>query len=267
MLGKAGADCNCEAARGQFAASVAALASNPAAAPSCPRLTPCSALRWLIGAPSGAGTVIAYAGLGFPTLRHDDPASGRADTIQEVGFMVKRNMALAALFVVALAFVACDDPAEKGRNIVDIKDFNGGMPVQSDVLYNNLVDPPYIPEDLIPVSFSARPYNDFITGNTHNQIIIDDYTITWTRSDGGSVLPTRTESSHIVISVGSATDAAIRLTTWADKTGPILSPLVGTSNSITMQANIRFTGREMGTEKEVEAVAAVSVNFADTANE
>jgi hypothetical protein len=34
-----------------------------------------------------------------------------------------------------------------------------------------------------------------------------------------------------------------------------------------MQANIRFTGREMGTEKEVEAVAAVSVNFADTANE
>jgi len=182
--------------------------------------------------------------------------------------MVKRNIALAALFGVALAFVACDDPAEKGRFIVDIKDFNGGMPVQSDVLFNNFTDPPYIPEDLIPVTFSARPYNEYIVGNTHNQIIIEKYTVTWTRTDGGSgTLATRNESSHIVVGSGGDTEAAIRLTTWADKTGPVLSPLVNTSNSIAMQANIRFTGREMGTDKEIEAVATVSVNFADAVNE
>lgn len=182
--------------------------------------------------------------------------------------MVKRNIALALFVVVALSMVACDDPVESGRSILDIKDFNEGFPVQSDVLFDNLTDPPYVPEDLIPVVFTARPYNEFITGSEHFQLIIEEYSVTWTRTDGGSgALATRTESSHIVVGVGGETNAAIRLTTWADKTGPVLSPLVGTANSVAMRADIVFKGREMGTEKEIEAAASVSVNFADAVNE
>lgn len=184
--------------------------------------------------------------------------------------MVKRNITLAVLVAVALAGVACDDPAEEGRMIVDIQEINGGMPVQSDVLYDDLSDPadvPYIPEDLIPIVLSARPYNDFITGNTHHQIIVEQYTVTWTRTDGGAgTLPTRTEASHIVIGVGGETEAAIRLTTWADKAGPVLSPLIATSNTVLMRADIAFEGREMGTEKDVQFSASISVNFADAAN-
>lgn len=181
--------------------------------------------------------------------------------------MVKRYITLAVLAVIALAGVACDDPAEQGRLIVDIVSINEGFPVQSDVLYDNGTDPAYIPEDIIPVVLTGRPYNEFITGNLHHQVIVEKYTITWTRTDGGSgVLATRTENSHIVVSVVDEVEAAIRLTTWADKTGPVLSPLVATSNTITMRADIRFTGRELATEKEVEFVASISVNFADAAN-
>jgi hypothetical protein len=185
--------------------------------------------------------------------------------------MVKRHIALAALAVVALAFVACDDPVETGRVIIDIKEFNGGMPVQSDVLHDVGSDPadtPYIPEDIIPVVLTARPYNDFITGNEHFQIIIEEYTIRWTRTDGGTgALPTRTENAHIVVGVNTETEAAFRLTTWADKAGAILAPLAYTSNTVLMRADIEFRGREMGTEKDVEFGASVSVNFADAANE
>jgi hypothetical protein len=182
--------------------------------------------------------------------------------------MLKRNIALAALVLIALGMVACDDAPETGRSIVDIKEFNEGFPVQSDVYFDNFTDPPYVPEDIIPVTFSARPYNTCITGAEHFQIIIEEYTITWTRTDGGTgTLATRTENSHIVVSVGSLTDAAIRLTTWADKTGPVLSPLVGTSNSIAMRADIDFKGREMSTTEAIEFKASLSVNFADAVNE
>ena len=182
--------------------------------------------------------------------------------------MLKRNIALAALFLLALGLVACDDPAEKGRAILDIQEINGGTPIQSDVLYNNGTDPAYVPEDIIPIVLSARPYNDFITGSEHFQIIVEKYSVVWTRTDGGTGnLPTRTENCHITVSVGKETNASFRLTTWGDKSGPVLSALRNTSNQISMRADIRFTGRELGTDKEVEFATSVTVNFADTVNQ
>lgn len=181
--------------------------------------------------------------------------------------MVKRNIALEALFLLALGVSACDDPAEEGRVIVDIKEINDGFPVQSDVLFDDGTNPAYVPEDIIPIVLSGRPYNDFITGNTHFQIIVEQYTITWTRVDGGTgTLATRTENAHMVIPVGDKFEGAIRLTRWEDKTGPVLSPLVNTLNSITMRADIAFEGREMGTEKKVKFAASLTVNFADVGN-
>ncbi len=167
--------------------------------------------------------------------------------------MLKRNIALAALFMVVLGLVACDDPAEKGRAIVEITEVNAGSPVASSASTG---------EDLIPIVFTARPYNDYITGSEHSQIIIEKYSIIWTRTDGGTGnLATRSEQSHITVTVDKSTDAFIRLTTLADKNNPVLSSLVGTSNQITMRADIRFTGREIGTDKEVECATSLTVIF------
>ncbi len=179
--------------------------------------------------------------------------------------MSKRSIALLAIAFAAM--VACDDAPESGRNVVSILEFNGGAPVQSDVLVDNGTDPAYVAEDLIPVIFQSRPYNALVTGTTHNQVMIDSYHIAWTRTDGGSgALPARDESSNIYITTGEETDAVIRLVTWGDKSGPILSGLIGSPNQVGMRADITFHGREVGTEEEFEVQASISVNFSDAVN-
>jgi hypothetical protein len=180
--------------------------------------------------------------------------------------MTKRIIAsLAALATLALS--ACDDAPESGRILLSIVEFNLGLPVESDVVVDDGVNPAYVPEDLVPVTLAARPYNKFVTGTAHNQVVIDSYHIDWTRTDGGSgALPSRDESSSIYVQVGEETDATIRLVTWQDKNGPVLSPLVGTANSIGMRADITFTGHEVGTEEEVTLKTSVSANFSDAVN-
>ena len=179
--------------------------------------------------------------------------------------MAKRSIAFVTVALLALA--ACDDAPESGRTIVSIQDFNSGAPVQSDVLVDNGTDPAYVPEDIIPVTFIARPYNNLITGTTHSQVVVESYHIVWTRTDGGTgALPTRDEASSIYLTVGEETEAFIRLVTWGDKNGAILSPLVGSPNQVGMRADITFLAREVGTEEEIEFAASVSVNFADAVN-
>lgn len=179
--------------------------------------------------------------------------------------MAKRYFACVAVLAV-LALGACDDAPETGRTIMSVDNFNGGMPVQSDVVFDDGTDN-YIPEDIILATFSGRFYNKFITGTNHSQILIESYNIVWTRTDGGSgTLAPRTENSAIYVTVGDETDASIRLTTWADKTGPVLAPLVGTSNQVAMRADITFAAREVGTEEEIEFAISVGVNFADIVN-
>ncbi len=181
--------------------------------------------------------------------------------------MAKRHFALVVLAVAALTFVSCDDAPETGRSIVTILNFNNGTPVQSDVLFDDGTSS-YIPEDLVPIELTARPYNKFITGVEHANIVVERYHIRWTRTDGGTGnLPERDEASHITIMWNTKTDAAIRLTTWQDKTGPVLSPLVGTSNTIGMRADITFFAREVGTTAEIEFATSISVNFADAVND
>lgn len=179
--------------------------------------------------------------------------------------MSKRSIALVAVALLAMA--ACDDAPESGRTVVTITEFNKGAPVQSDVVVDNGTDPAYVAEDLVPVVFTAHPYNDLVTGTTHSQVVIESYRIVWTRTDGGTgALATREEASSIYITVGEDTDALIRLVTWGDKSGPILSGLIGSPNQIGMRADITFNGREVGTEQEVELQTSVSVNFSDAVN-
>ncbi len=179
--------------------------------------------------------------------------------------MVKRHLAIAVL-TGALALVACDDPAETGRSIITVKEFNDGTPVQSDVLFDDGTSA-YVPEDLIQCIFTSRPYNSYITGFARDAVMIDHYTISWERIDGGTgALATRTEACAIYVTHAEDANAAIRLVTWEDKSGPILSPLIGSAGQIRMRATVQFHGREVGSTAEMESSITVDVNFADTVN-
>ena len=174
---------------------------------------------------------------------------------------------IAVLTVAVLALAACDDAPESGRTILSILDFNGGSPVQSDVVFNDGTNPPYIVEDIVPVTFVARPYNSFITGTTHDRVVVDRYHITWERTDGGTgALQPRDEAASILVQMGQETEAFIRIVTWGDKDGPILSPLQGGAGVVSMRADITFYGHEVGTTEDIELSTSVSVNFADASN-
>jgi hypothetical protein len=171
--------------------------------------------------------------------------------------MHKRNLVWAALALAAVGFVACDDAPEEGRAIIAAS-VNAGNPIESDVDTGGLVF-----EDFIPVAYTSRAYNDYITA-PRGDVVVESYRIVWERTDGGSgTLGTREETLNLYLPLNGDVTHSIRLVTWADKTGPVLSALVGTGNTIGMRANIEFTAREVGTEHEVKTAASASVNFAD----
>jgi hypothetical protein len=180
--------------------------------------------------------------------------------------MLKRHLACLAFALLAVGLVAaCDDSPETGRLILSVAGVNGGSPVESDVATDSLVT-----EDLISVQFAARPYNEFVTavpGGPHSTLIVDKYRIVWTRVDAGTgTLASREETTSIFVDAFSTSGSGgvIRLVTWDDKNGPVLSPLVGTANTILMQAEVTFSAHEPGTESEIETKTTIQVHFADT---
>lgn len=173
--------------------------------------------------------------------------------------MHKRHIASAALLLfAAIGFVGCDDAPEEGRATVAVT-LNDGGPIESDVSDGGVIF-----EDFIPADFFSRPYNEFITA-PRGDVIIESYRVTWERTDGGSgTLSPREETLNVYLPINNTVSTAVRLVTWDDKTGSILAPLVGTTNTVTMKVTVEFTCRELGTESEVKTGASATVHFADT---
>jgi hypothetical protein len=179
--------------------------------------------------------------------------------------MFKRHLALIILAVFALAFVACDDAPQEGRATVTVRNVNDGAPIESDVLFDDGTSA-YITEDLVVFEFISRPYNDYIVG-PRGDAILERYTVDWVRTDGGSgTLESREEATSLYLSADNEAITQIRVVSWADKAGPLLSPLVGSGGQVQMRADITFYFREVGTEHEITTKASVSVHFADVVN-
>ncbi len=173
--------------------------------------------------------------------------------------MRKRHLAYAAFALLALGLTACDDVPESGRAVIVVDNINNGSPIESDVSDGGIIY-----EDLIPVSFVSRAYNEFIRA-PRGDAVIERYRIVWTRTDGGTgTLATREEITNIFVPVNDVAGGVIRLVSWADKDGALLSALEGTTNQIMMRATITFFAREAGTEHEIEFQASAGVHFADT---
>ncbi len=166
----------------------------------------------------------------------------------------------ALLLFAAIGFVGCDDTDEEGRVTVNVT-LNEGGPIESDV-----TDGGVIFEDFIPADFWLRPFNEFITA-PRGDVIVERYRVTWVRTDGGSgTLSPHEEEVNIYLPIDASMPigSVVRLVTWADKTGPILAPLAGTTNTIVMQVTVEFTCREPGTTSEIKTQASATVHFADT---
>lgn len=165
--------------------------------------------------------------------------------------MLKRHFAFFACALAALALVACDDAPESGRATVAVSEINGGTPASTSVS---------VPADYnVPMEFRFRPYNDLLViseATPHGDIIIESYRVTWTRADGGAVLPAREEVTSIFLSVYEPNTGIIRLVSAAEKSDPALGTV-----PVTMIAHLDFKAREMGTEHEIEFSTAVSVDF------
>jgi hypothetical protein len=175
--------------------------------------------------------------------------------------MHKRHIASAALLLfAAVGFVGCDDATEEGRVTVNVT-LNEGGPIESDVSDGGVVF-----EDFIPADFWLRPFNEFITA-PRGDVIVESYRVTWVRTDGGSgTLSPREETVNVYLPIDATMpiESVVRLVTWQDKTGSILAPLVGTTNTITMVVTVEFTCREPGADSEIKTQASATVHFADT---
>ena len=178
--------------------------------------------------------------------------------------MLKRflPLALSALLLPAL-LIGCDADNEQQRSVVTVWSMNCRAPAYSDV-------GGVISDTWVPVLFENQPYNSLVTtqpGAPHGSFLITEYTIDWESLDGGGALPTRTEATSFSIPSGEINGGYVRLVDLAEKTGSILSPLAGTSNTRLMKAHITFVGHESGTDRETEITSAVTVEFADFADD
>jgi len=166
--------------------------------------------------------------------------------------MLKRHFTFLALAIAALALVACDDAPESGRGTVTVSSINSGLPITSTVA---------TPGDVaIPMEFRWRPYNTLNTiteAAPHGDILIEHYTITWTRVSGGTgALPTRSEDTQIFLPVYEPGVGFVRLVTSTEKGDASLAAL-----PVTMTAHFDFVAREMGSTHEMEFSTQATVIF------
>ena len=164
--------------------------------------------------------------------------------------MLKRHLALVVLALAAIFATGCDDSPESGRAIAAVSDINGGSPVDISVSSGATDD--------VSMIFRWRPYNDLdgviSEATPHGDIIIEHYRLTWTRSDGGTVIAPREEETSIFVPVYDLVPGAVRLVTAQEKAGVAPVP-------VNMTVHIDFNAREMGTEHKIEFSTSFTVHF------
>lgn len=186
--------------------------------------------------------------------------------------MLKRFLTLSLIAGIALgSLVACDSDPEQGRSVVAISSFNCGVPLFSDVLeqgddLGSAADD-FIAEDWPLVWFYNKPYNGMVVtqpGRPYGEVIIESYTVQWSRPDGGAVPPDRTEYMGLRINSDDRMSGQVRLVSIQEKLFPDIVALQGGAGALVMNATLTFQARETGTGRESTFVTSVTVQFADT---
>jgi hypothetical protein len=96
-------------------------------------------------------------------------------------------------------------------------------------------------------------------------VMIDRYTVTYTRPEGGPVPAAFEGRLAVVCEVDASVDVEIVAVRAEAKTAPPLNALIGTLNVIWAVAEIRFIGHDLA-GNGVEATGYITVYFADWAD-
>jgi hypothetical protein len=196
--------------------------------------------------------------------------------------MNRKLLAFALVVGMFAIFVAsCDNESEENRSVVIVSSINENVPFFSDVIEQGdtiyVAGLPYtrddfITEDYVPVTFYNRPYNDLTTtgpGKPLSDFLITRYRVEWRRSAGssGSVLPSYEGATSVQVPSNTFVSAGILLVPFSAKNSSLLSDInyLGPAfpDEILTIAHITFWGHEVGTDREWNFAAELSVNFGD----
>ena len=164
--------------------------------------------------------------------------------------MLKRNLLLLTLAIAALFALACDDTPEEGMAVFGVSDINGNAPVVVSTIDGT--------GGVVSMTFRWRPYFDtdgtITEAYPHGDYVVEQYRITWTRVSAGSgVISPRETTTSIFVPVYDLVPAGIVVVT-PDEAATMTAGTV-------LNANIEFTAREMGTDRDAKFAAVVSVTF------
>ena len=183
--------------------------------------------------------------------------------------MAKHLLVLLMISVMVLSIAGCGEE-QQNRSVVTVASLNENVPFLADVYSeNDLADPldDAIVEDYIEVLFQNKPYNNLVITEPfqpHGDYIVDQYTITWTRTDGGSgVPPDYFGGTSIRVPSGGFGGGNIVLVPFSVKLMPFMVALQGTGTELLMVATITFSGHEAGTDRRSTFAGSISVGFGD----
>ncbi len=181
--------------------------------------------------------------------------------------MGKNFIALLALLIASVAIVGCDANGDQQRTRVVVTSLNENTPVVSDPWFEGDLttgDGAGVYEDIILVQFASAPYSAGVTSTNGRDFLITGYRVRWVRTDGGAeTLPDYNGSLNTLLPLNSEAAAFITLVTFNNKSEPFISDLRTNGAELFFRADITFFGREVGSDREQEIAASLSVNFVD----
>lgn len=204
---------------------------------------------------------------------------------------MSRKLTLFACFAVLVGvfLASCDTDGEQKRSIVTVSSMNNNAPFFSDVLEqgDTLYYPPGVPftqddfvkEDWCPIILKNTPYNTIVfTGpdRPYSDFLVTHYHVQWRRVDGGGPVPGPSDgATNINVPSGEEVEANILLIPYEVKNtalmmsinylnpGPGPAPAPAFPDEFLMVADVTLYGHEVGTGREQEFTASVSVSFGD----
>ncbi|MGB4703519.1 MAG: hypothetical protein WBI18_00375 [Candidatus Saccharicenans sp.] len=182
-----------------------------------------------------------------------------------------------AIISLGLMLFSCN-PVEKDsksasmliiENIVGKDDQgNDSTVVYSDVLRNGIVYSDFV---TITLRATTKDPNPVMGVSQYSDIMVTNYTVTYTRSDGatgeGTDVPYHFEGYlSTLVQVGSSVSIPLMIVRDIAKTQPPLSGLVGTNNVLECKATIELIGHDLRNRK-VTQKGEITVRFADFRDE
>lgn len=181
-----------------------------------------------------------------------------------------RSAILAGLFLVLLG---CDDPVFDVR----VSSINEGGPVLADLrVYDQTLMLYVIPEDVVEATFTNRSKTSAAINDPEtfvNAFLLQRYTVTWRRADGGPTSGAGWALSDFnfeagttaIVPPGTTVSVGVLIAPAGMKTR---EPFASATSEILLVADIDFIGTKAVTSgPEIHIPASVSVNFADFADE